>query len=612
MSGAQGRLRARPFARARVGEGRDLIHATAHEVERAQIVDRDVADALAGCDAFRTLDEHAALAAGRLGGEASELRVALGELAEAGFLLSRAQLIERARDHERSPTTRIGCVAVPSRNRAESTARALQSFQRNAQAFGRSVDLLVMDDSSAEDVKAEYVARLGALAPSSGQRVLYGGLAEKRRFLDALAADGGPAESARFALSTVPGVAACPGANRNAITLATLDQTILSVDDDIVCAPAPSPKLEPGVRVFSGRGRGYENYNPAEFWFFRDREATLRAVEPTSVDVLALNERMLGRSLASCVADGEGSIDLEPAMDEDMLERIERGTGSVAVTFLGTYGDVGWYTPTWYTLLEGPSRRRLMQEPDDYVNACERSREVLRVVSRPTLNDGRYCQSAVIGLDVRDSIPPFIPMGRYEDGVFRMLLRSCAPDRYFAYIPYALLHDPLETRGFRRADIWKTATWVRTGELLVQCILAHAPTSRRYGDRLRSLGAFLGELGELSSEDLRAFLRRRFWEQKGRYLGHLESLLSRYGRSPEPWARDLSLHVENGWRSLTRPDYVVPRELALAAGGAEEGLRRCQALLRGMGRLLREWEELLEATRSLRERGITPYRVLRG
>jgi hypothetical protein len=523
-----------------------------------------------------------------------------------GPLLDEAEL--RARLHGRAreePAAPLQWLAIPTRDRPGLAARAAASALADARRRGRGLDVLICDDSADPATIADLRGRLRALGGDGG-RVAYAGRAEKERFIAALDAIGGPAASARFALTPEAGPVACPGANRNAITLATLGARILCVDDDIVVAPAGPPAPGRGARAWSGRGRGYENYNPAEFWFFADRAATLAGIRRVDLDAIGEHEAHLGRGLDAILAEAE-AIDAAPLLDADMLDRIAQGTARARVTFSGTYGDIGWYSPTWLVLLEGASRARLVDDPEVYMRSCSASREVLRVVDRVTVNDGRYCQSAVIGLDNRDGLPPFIPLGRYEDGVFRLTLRRSDPDAYFVYLPHALLHDPQEVRGFERADIHRTGEWVRTGETLIQCLLGHEPAPGRPAARLAALGGWLEELGRAPAADLEGFLRERFAAQKAIYLAHFEALLERYGAAPAPWAADVRAHVERTRASLERADYPIPRELLIAEGDRERALGRLARLLCELGRLLREWEGLCAATRALAAQGITLY-----
>ncbi len=301
---------------------------------------------------------------------------------------------------------------------------------------------------------------------------------------------------------------------------------------------------------------------------------------------------------------------------------VARG-GQVRITFTGLFGDIGWYSPTWLLLLTGGSRERFTSTEAAYLSACA-SRQVLRVVPRPTITDGRFCQATLLGLDNRVPLPPFMPVQRYEDGVFRIALRTCFEDAYFAHLPWAALHDSDEGRRWSREDISRTAAWIRSGELMVHCVRSYAPPPGADAEgRLRSLGAHLVSLGELPVPDFRTFVRTRFLAQKARYLEHLEALLREHGDAPAYWAQDVRQHVAAVRDALRTDAFFVPRDLVVSrqvAGpegrhyggpGAAPGQRTldeaqvfAQQLVRGYGALLRAWPDLVAATRELRARGV--------
>jgi hypothetical protein len=540
-----------------------------------------------------------------------------------GAVEVRARLAARAGQAE--PLPPLSVVGLLTRDRVERVTRALASFRENARRHGRRPSFVVADNSEAPSTQAacrEALAALRAADPEPPE-IRYVGLRERQAFVDRLARLGIDPEVARFGVLDVTGCGFAAGANRNALLLAAAGERFLSVDDDVVCALAPSPAPAPGLELFSGRGDGYENYNPADFWFFDDRAALERAVRREDVDALGLHEPVLGRDLGACLSAATGEPLVLDRVAPELLDRVMARGGQARVTFTGLFGDIGWYAPTWLLLLTGASRERLIGTEAAYLSACA-SRQALRVVSRPTITDGRFCQATLLGLDNRIPLPPFMPVQRYEDGVFRIALRACFEDAYFAHLPWAALHDSDEGRRWSREDIWRTAAWIRTGELMVHCVRSYAPPPGADAEgRLRSLGAHLVSLGELPAADFRTFVRSRLVAQKTRYLGHLEALLREHGDAPAYWARDLRRHVGTVRDALRTDTFFVPRDLVVsrqAAGpearhyggpGATSGERTldeaqamAQRLIRGYGALLRLWPDLVAATRGLRARGV--------
>ena len=531
----------------------------------------------------------------------------------------RARLEARVSRPEAVPP--LSVVGLLTRDRVERVRRALASFRENARRHGRCPSFVVADNSEVLSTQAECRAALAALRAADPEppEIRYVGGREREAFVDRLARLGIDPEVARFGLLDVTGCGFAAGANRNALLLATAGERFLSVDDDVVCALAPSPAPAPGIELFSGSGDGYENYNPADFWFFGDRAALERAIQPEDTDALGLHEAVLGRDLGACLSAAAGEPVRLDRFAPRLLDRVIARGGHARVTLPGLFGDIGWYAPTWLLLLTGASRERFTGSEAAYESACA-SRQVLRVVSRPTITDGRFFQSTLLGLDNRVPLPPFMPVQRYEDGVFRIVLRACFEDAYFAHLPWAALHDSDEGRRWAREDIWQVAAWIRTGELLVHCVRSSTPTpGADPEERLRALGAHLVSLGELPAVDFLAFVRARVVAQKTRYLEHLETLLREHGDAPAYWARDLRRHAATVRDALGTDAFFVPRDLVVSRkaagpesryynGPAERTLDQAQAiaqrLVRGYGALLRLWPDLASATRELRARGV--------
>jgi hypothetical protein len=154
-------------------------------------------------------------------------------------------------------------------------------------------------------------------------------------------------------------------------------------------------------------------------------------------------------------------------------------------------------------------------------------------------------------------------------------------------------------------DVWRTGLWLRTGELVVQCLRACELPAGAPADRLRALGSHLQALGAADPAELRDFLRARMFRQKALYLAHLEALLSEHGRAPSFWALDVERHAGAIRRAWLDPDYVVPADLR-DGRDAVEAFALFQRIVFLFGRLLSAWPDIEAAVRSYRARGYRP------
>jgi hypothetical protein len=386
--------------------------------------------------------------------------------------------------------------------------------------------------------------------------------------------------------------------------LHTLGEKSLGVGDDSVCQFAPSPQPKNGLGFFTGA-------DPAEFWFYPDRDAALAAVKFSEDDLLAMHERLLGRDLGSAIlafggANAVNVGELDPQFLRSLPPNIpgeSSSAGRVTVTMSGLVGDCAMSWPRWF-LLAGRSRERLMQSETAYRDAF-RSREILRVASQYAISAGQFCLSTAIGFDNRTLMPPLFPIGRNEDSVMGLTLRRCFPDGYFGHVPWAVLHAPQETRAFASEDMWADAASCGVSGIISLC-LSHGefgPGRTDGTQRLRILGRNLTQLGALPQSEFDEFIRVQLWRQASRTLGAFSEFLRAYRQSPDFWAKDIRQYATTLREAMMRDDYSAPRDLRRGRS-ADEARAMTQRLVGQFGALLAAWPEIVSATRTLQQNGV--------
>ena len=244
------------------------------------------------------------------------VRDQLEQYAQAGLLVSDVDLIERCRQAvvERSPA-RISVIGMTTRNRVDTLRRALVSYIDNCRAFGRSVEFVVIDDSGDPSVEERNQAMLEALGREHPISARYANRLQRETFASALIdASGIPAETVRFGLLGEGPCTRTVGASRNSLLLDSIGECYMLVDDDSVCRIAKPEEQEQGLALTS-------QHDPTEFWFFPDRDETLRSIAFVEQDFFALHEALLGRDVGACLptAEDAASLDLDhttPAFDQ--------------------------------------------------------------------------------------------------------------------------------------------------------------------------------------------------------------------------------------------------------------------------------------------------------
>lgn len=590
-----------------------------------QILPADLIRFLAHCHRFRTMEEHASTFFGAtflfnrhrrvasiFGGLArtflkhtpqfEEFRTQLCQLAESGLLIAESEVLGvcRARDPGQRPISKIPIIGIPTRDRPQVLARALESYSQNCRKYGRVCTFLVADLSAP---RAERVNRkiLSSIA-NSGLRTFH--IAREERNLLAaklIEAGGFPPEIINFCLfnegrtGVDPGISAClstHGACRNTLLLCSAGDPLVSVDDDTICSIGAPPQVLSGVVLSS------EPW-PVEFWFEGYSGDAKFASAPIWDDFVGLHERLLGKSFPGCANAEVGSANLDDA-SPGIIAKLLAGKTRVLVTSLGVRGDCGFGSPSPYLWLRGASRQRLTDSEGNYRTAIK-DRRLIMTARRPTVSDSSFCMAINLGIDNRELIPPFPPVQRNEDGVFRLVLGICFDEVCSGHIPWTIQHEPVPHRFFD--DIWKSAGQFRSCDLMVPLIQSFRQGSALGSDapaRLRRLGSYLAEIGSLNAHEFDEFLRAQLFRTATSLLTEMEKSLREAGRKPTYWERDMTQYMGSLRKALLDPDITVPSDLPGSALARRELLAR---LIYLYGKLLQIWPDIIAVAKQLRLSG---------
>ncbi len=591
-----------------VGDNLELVYSRSNCATR--ILPSEIIDLLYHCQSFQTLEDHARNICHEpeiLQREVEAIMNQLSEFADTGFLISQKSLLDhcaRSVEFQEAPAE-IASVALLTYNQIDTLKRGLVSYIKNSKQFARTNDFVVMVDSENRDIRNSYQQMLHSMKSNSGVEIYYAGLEEKVRFANKLIKGGDlPPEVVNFSLFDMENIGFSNGANRNAVLLHTVSDTIFSTDDDTVCRIAAPPSSEEGLAFTSG-------CDPAQCWFFPDRQTTLQSVNFVEEDVLAFHERFLGKSLGSIVSALKGMAKLTfNQIDSEFLRRLGNGSGKVQVTFNGVIGDCAWGAPfgLWgdpigYLLLGEKSHARLVKSESEYHSACI-SRELFRIVSCPTISDETFSQTTFVGLDNQHLLPPFFPVRRGMDKIFGITLWKCFDEAYFCHLPQALLHAPAKDRRFWPGEITRSASGFDIDKVIIECIksLEFGPGKKDGKERLRALGKHLMELGSILLADFEEFVKTQAWKTNSQFISLMEEHLCLHGESPDYWSNDIKKYISILCQSMVRKDYWVPLDL-LEGRTIDEVRELTQRLVFNYGQLLYWWPEIVEVSKNLRTQG---------
>lgn len=559
------------------GRTRALLHSPEHG--QVLEVDAGVARLLSLCQGCKTIEGHAAaIARTGLAGDAHAVMATLQSLAMSGLLRSCADLLPSGRSSARTDVTPITTVAIITADRPTVLRRGLASFARHLDAHGRPARLLIVDGSRESDHEIENRHIAADLARSGGRTIDYAGADEARALRERLAAAGASETMLDFALT--PGSI---GANRNLVLLLTAGEHVLMADDDMVCEPWTRDGGSQGIAVWG-------HTDPQDSEFFASRDDARHAAASWSGDLLAAHEALLGQPMPELLTS-EDAPDLGETCGHLIAALAEGRRPAVRLTFTGMAGDSGTYCPYSRLFASGPTQARLAASRDVFERAL-RTREVLRIASRATLTHDPRCMAGCMGLANQTGVPPFMPVGRNEDGVFGAMLNALDPLALFAHVPVGVVHDSSRPAAYEDRSM-RSASETRVSELLILLTRA-AMQGALAGDPAARLPRLAGAIRDVAALDAPAFVihvTRVLLDARAQQLARIEAMVSRTTEYPPYWRSSLEEYRRTLVRSVGRQDFFLPMEFQ-DAEGVEAGFRRVQEFVEGLGTLLATWPEI--------------------
>jgi hypothetical protein len=584
-----GGVRCAPMVRLQLGSSAELVYFPTQK--KARVLSPAEVRLLGACSHFADVGEHARQLLNN-NVEADNVSEILNAFAEEGMMISRAELLQRGEVTKAlDPPPRISCLAIPTSNRPGHLQRALKSYANHFSKVGRSIEFVVADDGQSPQSCQLSKEVSDRQAETGDSAVVYVGPGEKRQLIARLAEKHSvPRRALEFGILGPAGLAPTIGANRNTIVLQTAGKMVLSVDDDTICDPCSTTESNSMQSSLGKEG------DPAEYWFFADRDSVLAFARPVSIDIVGAHETLLGKPIWTLVGQGwEGQVDLDSACSH-LIQSIWTGGGRVVITQNGSAGDSGMYSGRGLALQTKQETRSRLLESEQQYRLALRSREILRQPRFPAVCHGGAFLGGFFGFDNRCLLPPFFPIGRHEDATVGYMIGHCLDSCYFGYLPWSLIHDPPGARAYRTDDVAS----VRISDLLIACISPWNCPVRTFGaaERLRSLGQHLLDVGSMPPGDFQEFLTMSLWRHTAQGIARKEAMLRQYGGQPTYWAADLLQEIKARQAAVTDPRYAVPIDLPEYPCVAES-LRVVQSLIRSYGELVYWWPVIVERAKEV-------------
>jgi len=409
----------------------------------------------------------------------------------------------------------------------------------------------------------------------------YIGPVERRQVVTRIARAGAHSAALTTGLGT-----GMTGANRNLLLVLTAGHPLLMVDDDIQWTAWSLPSSSDRLAIV-----GHED--PRQWTFFQTRAEAISVTAEGAVDILTAHQSLLGRDTWSLMTDGP---DLSDACSYVLGALAKSPAPKVCVTLVGVAGDSGIYCPYQVLFATGKTRDELRRTASTFRCAIS-SREVRRIAPRSVVTHEPLCTAGCIGLANTDLLPPFMPLGRNEDGVFGRMLAFTHPHALFGHVPWGIIHD--SDRPSARPEDIPSAMQTRLADIVLEVVrlACAAPIPQSERARLRHVGRVFMELAELSPAAFHDFIRHTMIQERARQLLQLEADLAK-DDTPEHWRAAAGKFREHFLARIGTPEFLCPIEFRHLQS-TDSALRATRVFFWEFGKVLSMWSYVWEYARSV-------------
>jgi hypothetical protein len=542
------------------------------------------------------LEEHVREMRLVLGGDLEHFDTELARIQTAGLLLPESRLLRKAGTV--TPPLAIHSIAIPTRNRPRQLEIAARTMAENLRAYGRRARFVVADDSNRPELAKQNIDALRAIEKEFDAEIAYADHASVERFAAALSqASGIELDLVRFALRDPEGAGYSAGAVRNQILVECAGEAFLSIDDDICCS-VRGPGLDETQFYISDAS------DPMESTFFASYEDALASTTPLEADLLGLHECTLGRSLLD-LPWTRGATQRIPLSIEWSLAH----GGSILLTPGGFLGDNGT-TFRSQVLFQDPRKLSSLFVSEAHYRACLASRQVTCRARGVVVAETNSCQSLHLGVDHRELLPPFFPIFRGQDYLFKELVRQTARARHIASLPWMLSHVPEEKRTHEVADLKSEASRLMMFGLLLGGLLRRIGSNLPTADTrtvLIAIGTNLAAWAEARESAYRDAIRTAALEDASGLFRHFAAARE-HPAAPNGFHDDLD-QFEAALAHALRDDRFFACSEPLFQK-ADDPIRLQQKLIRRFASLLMAWPRLIETARLLRADGTSAFSTI--
>jgi hypothetical protein len=561
-----------------------LLRDTGEVVEMSDLAARVVGL----CRGFRTLEQHA-LAVGETGvcGSPELVAQSLEACVRAGLLASGPISAGQVRRAPEANAPRLAAVVVLTADRPGMLRRCLAALSKHCAGREPCVRVVVVDGSRREGRAAANRALVAELSKTCTWSLEYLGRAEAKCIRQRLRREGLPATALDVGLT--PGEI---GAGRNLGIAATSGEDVVMVDDDVLCTVWADAGREETLQLV-----GHEDVR--KWKFLSSRKEAMALARPECVNLLDEHGRLLSAPLRSCVSKWTAPIDATLACRHVACGLEGKRAAVIRVTMAGLAGDSGMYCPS-YLMFQPWSAARACGGDPLLAEAALRSREVHRIAAMPLVTHYPSCMAYCTGFANSALLPPFMPMGRNEDGVFGSMLATCDEGALFAHLPFGVIHDSARDSRYGRDEL-RAAREVRISEFILWAIRASVAGTVLNSpiERMQRIGRGFTDLASLRLADFRDLVRDVILVVRGSELERVDRQLASDNVFARCWAAPYANYRRAFMESVKDASFFIPVEFK-GRGDDSKCYAAAQEFVGLFGELIGAWPSVWTACRERR------------
>lgn len=557
------------------------------------VLPTDLASLLSRCDTFMTLDQHAHrifAAAGIPANSFEIVRKTLEKFRESHLLLSSDVLVAREGEPSPIPDARVplASVSIITADRPSVSQIAIASYLEQVERRGMAAEIRIYDDSRSQSSQDDLGTVIKNLRRRFRTPLRYINSQQKTSIADTLVAHGIDRAVLDYALQISRPTAFTAGANRNLFLLTTAGDLAICNDDDTQCK-CVATNVRPHTVTITSLA------HPTQTNLFSDSTSCLRHAAFDQDDCVSIHSPVLGRSIPECLHLFRGLDSVNNGRVSDSLASVlEKGSGRVYLTQLGRAGDSGFHSPSFYLFSTAERRQQLFETRDAY-NRTSRSRYVIDSVESNTLTDGAHFMACSFGIDNRQPVAPFLPIGRNEDGLFWAVVRKCFPEKLLWLLPLAISHDSGDRGSYPSGAIWRDTIHYRFSSLMECLVENFSGSGLQDGKKLAGLGRYLVNVGNLPENSFKDLVQECLWTVISKKAHLAQVLLDGDGPKPAYWVRDIRQVI-----ALCRTHLMEAAKPRLV----DCSLPEAQLNVLQYGRLLECWNDLVRIAENSEVRSI--------